>query len=455
MRRLSQSASIRAAACPPQTIRGATGLTNDDERRPAPAADEPYRPPWERRFRTTDEPDTFPERPSPVYESIRDDQQHRPPSPPVSPGPVQPRSRGFSLLPVAGVAFAAALAGGILGGVLVAAWGIGGDDGEARPGGGGGSAVLTVEQTSAIADVAAEARPGVVRIESVKTTASGQEHDVGSGVVLDTEGHIVTNAHVVVGTDSLKVVLSDGTERPAVLVGHDHPFTDVAVLQIGPGSLSPIQPGDSSALRLGETVLAIGNPLAEFDGSVSVGVISGLMRVRIFDGVLQRDLIQTDAAVNNGNSGGALLNLSGQFVGMPTAVLRQSRSGSTVEGIAFALPSNRVMEIANQIIAGGGAIERPSLGLEHIDITAENISRLPRTGVTQGALVAAVTAGGPAAEAGIRTGDVITKLGDEEVHRTNPLYNALMSHEPGDTVQVVLNRNGRIIEVEVRLGKRS
>jgi 2-alkenal reductase len=352
------------------------------------------------------------------------------------------------------VAFVASLLGGLAGGMIVATYesadnDSGANTGSSRP------AALTVEQTSAIAEVASSARPGVVRIESVKSTLTGQEQDIGSGVVLDTAGHIITNAHVVIGTDSLKVVLADGTERPAILVGHDFPFTDLAVLQIGPGNLQPIPPGDSGSLRLGETVIAIGNPLAEFDGSVSVGVVSGLDRVRVFDAVRQDDLIQTDAAVNSGNSGGALLNLSGQFVGMPTAVLRQSRSGSAVEGIAFALPSNRVMEIANRIIANGGSIERPSLGIEHIDITAENIARLPRTAVSQGTLVAAVAAGGPAAGAGIRPGDVITRLGDVDITRELPLYNALMAYAPGDTVRVVLNRNGRIIDVEVRLGKHS
>jgi S1-C subfamily serine protease len=350
--------------------------------------------------------------------------------------------------------FAAAALGGLAGGFVAAAVIERGDE-DGSQASRSTASVLTVEQTSAIAEVAAAARPGVVRIESIKTTSTGQEQDIGSGVVLDREGHIVTNAHVVIGTDSLKVVLADGTERPAILVGHDFPFTDVAVLQVGPGNLTPIPPGDSSALRLGETVVAIGNPLAEFDGSVSVGVVSGLDRVRTFDDVRQADLIQTDAAVNNGNSGGALLNLSGQFVGMPTAVLRQSRSGSTVEGIAFALPANRVLQVANEIIANGGPVDRPSLGIEHIDITAENISRLPRTAVTEGAIVAAVASNGPAAEAGIRTGDVITGLGDADVNRTNPLYNALMAHAPGETVRVVLNRNGRIIEVEVRLAKRS
>ncbi len=426
-------------------------MTNDDPHGPGREPGEALRPPWERRLHASSggEP-VGPWRATALPGEGPSADSHGLPAP----ASAQARGSRPGVLPLAAMMLGSAVLGGILGGAIVAAVVSRGDDSSGTAGR-GDAAVLTVEQTSAIADVAADARPGVVRIESIKTTATGQEQDVGSGVVLDLDGHIVTNAHVVVGTDTLKVVLADGTERPAVLVGHDFPFTDVAVLQIGPGNLAPIAPGDSSALRLGETVVAIGNPLAEFDGSVSVGVISGLNRVRIFDGVRQVDLIQTDAAVNNGNSGGALLNLSGQFVGMPTAVLRQSRSGSTVEGIAFALPANRVLAIANQIIANGGPIERATLGIEHIDITAENVSRLPRTAVNEGAIVAEVASGGPAAEAGIRAGDVITRLGDADINHANPLANALMPHHPGETVRVVLNRNGRIIEVEVRLAKRS
>ena len=316
-------------------------------------------------------------------------------------------------------------------------------------------AALTVEQTSAVIDVASRARPGVVLIESTRRTAGGSEQDAGSGIVLDAKGHILTNAHVVLGTDSLRVILSDGTERPAILLGHDYPFTDVAVLQIGPGKLTPIAPGDSSTLKLGETVIAIGNPLAEFAGSVTVGVISGLNRRRTFDAVRQNDLLQTDAAVNSGNSGGALLNLQGEFIGMPTAVLRQSRSGAPVDAIAFALPSNRVMEIANVIVASGGHYPRPSAGLEHVDLSPEALQRLPRLTVTEGALVTAITPAGAAETAGIQPGDVITALGGTPVTRDAPFLNALMAHEPGESVRVVLNRNGRIIETEVRLARRS
>ena len=351
------------------------------------------------------------------------------------------------------IAGLAALVGGtVAGGVVVFLAGDGDADGGVTP---RDVQALTVEQTSAVSEAALKARPSVVRIESTKRTNGGNEQDIGSGVVLDDIGHVVTNAHVVLNTDSLRVILADGTERPAVLVGHDSPFSDIAVLQIGPGQITPIEPGDSEALKLGESVVAIGNPLAEFDGSVSVGVVSGLNRIRMFDSVRQDDLIQTDAAVNNGNSGGALVNLRGQFIGMPTAIIRQSRSGSDVEGIAFALPSNRVLDIARRIIETGGQYPRPSLQLEHLDLSPEVLSQIGRQAVREGAFVGTVARGGVAEEAGIEPGDIITRIGDVEVNSAMPLLNALMSFEPGQEARVVLNRDGRIIEAEVRLAKRS
>ncbi len=376
-------------------------------------------------------------------------EQSSPAPPPTHAGP---GGRRFSATAVVAIAGAAAILSGALAGVIAATLANPEDD---SPSDGGNVQALTVEQTSAVADAAASTRPSVVRIESTRKVQGGTEQDIGSGVILDTEGHVVTNAHVVLNTDTLKIVLADGSERQAILVGHDFPFTDVAVLQIGPGGLDPIEVGDSSAARLGETVMAVGNPLAEFDGSISVGVISGVNRVRSMDGVLQPDLIQTDAAVNNGNSGGALVNLKGQFIGMPTAVIRQSRSGAEVEGIAFALPSNRVAAIAREIIERGSGIPRPSIQAGHVDLTPELLAARPRTGAKEGALIEGVNPGGPAAEAGIQAGDVITNVGDFVVDPAHPLLNVLMAFEPDETAKVVLNRNGRIIETEVRFAQRS
>lgn len=377
------------------------------------------------------------------------------PGPPPPPPPMARRSGpGWTALLLA--AAGAAVLGGLLSGIVVALLAPGSSSSSPRVADASTpiTTSLTVQQTSAVIDIAAKARPGVVRIDSTTRTSTGVEQDVGSGVVLDTQGHIITNAHVVQNTQSLKVTMSDGTTKPAILVGEDYPFTDVAVLQVPPGNLSPIQPGDSTALKLGETVVAIGNPLAEFEGSVTVGVVSGLNRTRTLDDVLQDGLIQTDAAVNNGNSGGALLNLAGQLVGMPTAVLRETSGGLPVQGIAFALPTNRILPIVQRIIQDGASYPRPSIGADTRDLTPDVRQQLPRVTVSDGALVSAVDPNGPAGQAGIQAGDVITMFGGEVVNQDRPFLNVLETHQIGETVRVVLNRNGRIIETDVRLAKR-
>ncbi|MCC6381129.1 MAG: trypsin-like peptidase domain-containing protein [Dehalococcoidia bacterium] len=354
---------------------------------------------------------------------------------------------------VALVALVAATVGGAVGGGVVA---IVKDDGSSTAASTAAAGpAITVPLTTAISEAAAKARLSVIKIQSTKRTPQGTEEDVGSGVVLDSAGHILTNAHVVLETSALKVILADGSERAAILIGDDFPYTDLAVLQISPGNLTPMEVGDSGGLVLGETVVAVGNPLSEFTGSVSMGVVSGLGRQQVFDGVQQNDLIQTDTAVNNGNSGGALVNLRGQLVGMPTAVLRQTRNGTPVEGIAFALPANRILEIARGIIQAAGAYPRPALGVTHIDLTPEVLARLRGSAVDQGALVTDVQSGGPAAAAGVLPGDIITRVGDQDVNRGQFLFNALARFAPGQVVRVVLNRGGRIIEAEVRLARKT
>lgn len=385
----------------------------------------------------------------PAEPVLRPGASEPPPDPPAPSPP--PKGGGWSgalLLGIGGLVVGAVIGG--IAGALVAA-GIDDDPGATDSTASATGTPVELEVTTALTSAARKALPAVVRVES----ATRRSLDVGSGVVISAEGYIVTNAHVVMGTDQLKVVFADGSERPAVLIGHDYPFNDVAVLQVAPVGLSVIEVGDSAELEPGETVLAIGNPLGELYGSVTVGVVSGLNRSRVLDGVRHDDIIQTDAAINSGNSGGALVNLAGQFVGMPTTILRQSNGGQPVEGVAFAIPSRRVMEIANQIIAGRGPISRPSLQLDHLDLNDEVAARLPALPTSTGAVVLTIVQGGVAAQAGIRAGDVIVRVGDTAVDAQTPLLNALAKHQPGETVKVVLNRNGRIIETEVRLAKRS
>ena len=210
-------------------------------------------------------------------------------------------------------------------------------------------------EASAVTEAVKRAEPAVVTIINTMQVQTRRGSSVavaeGSGVIIDTQGHIVTNAHVVQGAQQLDVVFNDGTKVSAVLVGADSTH-DIAVLQVDGGVPGSLPLGDSSALQLGETVVAIGSPLGStYAGSVSVGVVSGLDRS--VEGSGQTHLIQTDAAINNGNSGGPMLNLAGQVIGINTLVVRQSGSGDIVEGLGFAIPSNTVAGVVQQILAEG------------------------------------------------------------------------------------------------------
>jgi len=176
---------------------------------------------------------------------------------------------------------------------------------------------------------------------------SGTAVAEGSGVIIDAQGHILTNAHVVQGATKLEVVFNDGSTTSAQLVGADA-TKDIAVLQVSGNVPAYLTLGDSSALQLGETVIAIGSPLGTYSGSVTVGVVSGLDRS--VQGASQDHLIQTDAAINSGNSGGPLLNLNGEVIGINTLVVRQTNSGDIAEGLGFAIPSNTLATVVMQIL---------------------------------------------------------------------------------------------------------
>ncbi len=280
-------------------------------------------------------------------------------------------------------------------------------------------------------------QPEVVQIE----TDSG----LGSGVTFDSNGDIVTNNHVVAGANALHVTLSNGGRFAARLVGAYAP-DDLAVVTIGSGhGLKPAAFGDSARLAVGDITLAVGNPLG-LTSSVTDGIVSALGRnVSETAGTVIANAIQTSAAINPGNSGGALVDLQGQVIGIPTLAAEDPQLGGAAAGIGFAIPSNTVTDIAGQIIRYGHVVNshRAALGI--------NVTDSPSR---QGALVAEVQPGGPAAKAGIVAGDAIVKLDGAAITGVGDLSTALAAHQPGDQVTVTVTAtDGSTRAVDVKLGQ--
>ncbi len=351
------------------------------------------------------------------------------------------------------LALLAGATGGVVGGGLVRL----ASDGEstAVPTSGSLDGRVVTDEESAVIEVVQRAEPAVVTVISEgppvrdslgRVTA---EMAVGSGVVIDERGFVLTNEHVVRDAATLRVILHDGEEKPASLVGDDQPFTDVAVLRIEPGGLTAVAFGDSDALAQGQRVIAIGNTLSDFRNTVTLGVVSGLNRRWPRNGVVMEDLVQTDAAINHGNSGGALLNTRGELVGLSTTVVRATEGGEIVEGVAFALSSNSVGPIARSIVEHGSH-PRPFLGIVHVDVDplVAQINDLP---VSHGAYVTNVTPDSPAAEAGIQHGDIIVEMGEVPLDEDMPFINALGRLEPSQDVEITVNRGGRELELEATL----
>ena len=302
-------------------------------------------------------------------------------------------------------------------------------------------------EPGSIADVAARVLPAVVSLE-IRT---GDVGDTGSGVVIDGAGYIVTNNHVVslAATNpqaQLTVIFDDGqqTRVPGTIVGRD-PLTDLAVVKVDVDNITVAQVGDSASLAVGDPVIAIGSPLG-LAGTVTTGIVSALDRpLRLSgegtdtDAVI--DAVQTDAAVNPGNSGGPLVDGTGAVVGINTAIRTLGGETSGSIGLGFAVPIDTVRDVAEQIIRSG-AVQHSTIGV--------NV-RSATDGVTDGAQVQNVQADGPAAAAGIVEGDVIIRVGDRAVGDADELVVAVRAHDPGVTVPVVLLREGRELTVQVTL----
>jgi putative serine protease PepD len=309
---------------------------------------------------------------------------------------------------------------------------------------GNAGAAVSTSSGESVGEIYRSSVAGVVEIKVSSTSSTpspfGQQSQVaqGTGFEIDSNGDIATNAHVVEGANSISVETNDGKTHRATLVGSDA-TTDVAVIRIdaGESSLHPLTFGDSTALQVGDPVVAIGDPFGLAD-SVSAGIVSALGRtITSPDNHPIQDAIQTDAAVNHGNSGGPLFNGQGQVVGITSQIYADDSTSGNV-GIGFAVPSATVERIANELIADGHA-SHPYLGVSLADADG-------------GARVTQVATGSPAADAGVNAGDVITAIDDRAVSSADDVVTRLAAMSPGDSVSLTVTRNGGSTTIRATLG---
>ena len=281
-------------------------------------------------------------------------------------------------------------------------------------------------------------------------SADGQSS--GSGVIISADGYIVTNNHVIENASELSVILSDGTELPAELISTDI-FADLAVVKAAGLMPAVATIGNSDNLKSGETVIAIGSPLGEFRNTVTVGVVSATGRMLDSgNGYTMEDLLQTDAAINQGNSGGPLVNLNGEVVGINTLIVRGGNGSSAIaEGLGFAIPSNTMRLIAERIISKG-YFARPYLGAK-IQSISPPIARRYDLPAQWGAYVNNVDLNSPAANAGLQRGDIIVSIGEKNIDENNSYINVLFSFQPGDLMNIKILRGDKEITLQTTLGE--
>jgi 2-alkenal reductase len=276
----------------------------------------------------------------------------------------------------------------------------------------------------------------------------------GSGFFISDQGYIITNNHVVDGTKDVSIILSDGTEQSATIVGTD-PYSDIAVLKTDGSVPAVVTLGNSDLLKPGESVIAIGSPLGDFKNSVTVGVVSATGRsIDTGQGYTVEGLIQTDAAINQGNSGGPLVNLAGEVIGVNNMIVRGSGGGNVVaEGLGFAISANTAQAVANQIIEKG-YFSRPFMGISFQTITPDIASayHLP---AEWGVYVQKVADNSPAKTAGLQEGDIIVSLNDVKMDETHGYLNTLYTYKPDDTVSLGIIRDGENITLSITLGESS
>ncbi len=278
-----------------------------------------------------------------------------------------------------------------------------------------------------------------------QTTAAA----AGSGFILTQDGYILTNYHVVESSDSIKVTTYDGTSYDAQLIGYDE-SNDIAVLKVDANDLTPVVLGDSDSVSVGDSVVAIGNPLGELTFSLTAGAISALDRPVTLSSGTTMNLMQTDCAINSGNSGGALFNMYGEVIGITNAKYSSSSSSSeaSIDNIGFAIPINQVRSIVESIIQNGYII-KPYIGVSVSDVSSESQSY----GLPQGAAVRSVVENSPAAEAGLQENDIITAANGDAITGSNDLVKLVKAASAGDTLELTIYRQGQTLTVTLTVGE--
>ena len=316
----------------------------------------------------------------------------------------------------------------------------------------------TVSSGMTTAQVAKTVSPSVVVITTEQVVYSqwswyGQsqvESGAGSGVIISSDGYILTCAHVVSGASNITVSIGD-KDYPATLVGEDT-TSDIAVVKVDATGLTPATVGDSNDLKVGESVMAVGNPLGELGGTVTSGIVSALNRSVSIQGtssVNTMSLIQMDASVSPGNSGGGLFNMNGELVGIVNA----KSSDSDAEGLGFAIPVNDAVKVAQELLENGYVTGRPYLGISYYAVTdAQTAAQL---GVNAyGVYIVEVVKGGPADKAGLQAGDRIVSVDGSEVASQSDLGTLMQNHKAGDTIEITVARGGQMQTVTVTLGEK-
>ena len=388
----------------------------------------------------------------------------------AAPGQPQKQKKDHSKLAKSAVALVLAAAMGFVGGFAGAQFGNGGhkvviqqversDSSAASDSVDAAADGTTVSSGMTTAQVAKMVSPSVVVITTEQVVYSqwswyGQnqvESGAGSGVIISSDGYILTCAHVVDGASNITVTIND-KDYTATLVGEDT-TSDIAVIKIDADGLTPATVGNSDSLKVGQNVMAVGNPLGELGGTVTGGMISALNRSVTIQGTNSTNtmsLIQMDASVSPGNSGGGLFNMNGELVGIVNA----KSSSSDAEGLGFAIPINDAIKVAQELLENGYVTGRPYLGITYLAVTDAQTAQ--QLGVNAyGVYIVDVTKGGPADQAGLKAGDRIVSVDGSEIAAKDDLGTLMQKHAAGDTLAITVARDGQMQTVNVTLGEKT